>query len=182
MAGTNNFLVWNPTAANQETDTAYAADTQRSGGAASGSIFPSPTANKLFYQCSSMITALAQMMANKNYNMSDANQANLIAALTNIVTKADTTSGSGSSGYWEKSPTGRIVQWGLAASTTNRVTVTFPTPFSSAGSIAIALASVDYGTGATRNVIYLVTAPTTTTFQAGTDSSSCAFTWQAMGY
>lgn len=89
MAGSNNFLEWNPTGANQENDATYAADAQRLAGATSPSLFAAALANKLFFSHGRMITALAQMMANKNYNMSDANLANLISALANIITNAD---------------------------------------------------------------------------------------------
>jgi hypothetical protein len=89
MAGTNNYQIWNPGSANQESDAAYASDSLRTGGAGTGAIFPSPTANKLFFQLSMMTYALAQMMANKNYNIIDNNAPNLVAALTNILTNAD---------------------------------------------------------------------------------------------
>ena len=88
MPGTTNALQWNPTQANQESDTAYAADSERTGGAVSGQ-FPSATANKLFYQLSTYITALATMLANKGYSNNDSNLANLVAAMSNLVTNAD---------------------------------------------------------------------------------------------
>jgi hypothetical protein len=73
MAGTNNFLQWNPTAANQENDSAYTSDTLRSGGAPTNAIFPSATANKLFFQTSTFVAAMAAAMAAKNYNVVDTN-------------------------------------------------------------------------------------------------------------
>jgi len=85
----NNFLVWNPTKANQETDLAWSADTQRSGGAVNPSIFPSATANKLFYQLSAMVSSLAAMLATKGYEMSDADVAILTTTLANVVTVSD---------------------------------------------------------------------------------------------
>jgi hypothetical protein len=94
-SGSNNFQQWNPNQANQETDGEYLLDTLRVNGAVSG-LFPSITANKLFYQSSTMIAAIGQMMSNKGYVISDAVYADLITALTNILTKADfgTTSGT----------------------------------------------------------------------------------------
>lgn len=89
MPGTSNFLQWNPTQANQEADSAYAADAVRSGGAAIDGIFPSATANKLFYQLSTMVAALGQMLANKGYAVSDGNFNDLVAILANILTNAD---------------------------------------------------------------------------------------------
>ena len=85
----NNFLQWNPSKVNQEDDTEYAVDGQRLGGADLEELFPSETANKLFYQVTTMVAGIGQMMSNKGYTMSDANFANLVTALSNILTKAD---------------------------------------------------------------------------------------------
>ncbi len=85
----SNFQQWNPTQANQESDTAYAADSQRSGGAPASSILPSATANKVLYQVTTFVAALAQALANKGYPMSDANLATLEGQLANIMTLAD---------------------------------------------------------------------------------------------
>lgn len=89
MAGTNNFLEWNPTEANQDDDATYAADSARTGGAGTGSNFESKTANKLFRQTSVFVAAFAQMMAAKNYNMSDTDQNVLAGILANVITGAD---------------------------------------------------------------------------------------------
>lgn len=91
----NNFLQWNPAAVNQQTDGAYAADPMRTGGAVSG-IFPAELANKLFFQCTTMVSAFAEALSNKGYNMSDADISTLITALSNVLTKADfgTTAGT----------------------------------------------------------------------------------------
>ncbi len=91
MAGSSNFQQWNPNSTNQETDSQYTSDSQRSGGAANPSTFASATANKLFYQLSTFVTAFATMMANKGYTLSDANLANLEAVLTNVITAVDLT-------------------------------------------------------------------------------------------
>lgn len=88
MASTN-FLQWNPTLANQETDTAYAADASRTGGAGVDAIFPSSTANKLFYQMSTFITALANALVTKGYTTSDASLSTLQGVLANVITSAD---------------------------------------------------------------------------------------------
>jgi microcystin-dependent protein len=86
--GSNNFQQWNPTAANQKTDIQYTADVQRVDGAGTG-VFPSTTANKLFYQTSIMAAALAQSMSDKGYAVSDDNFANLVAVLSKLVTQAE---------------------------------------------------------------------------------------------
>lgn len=45
------------------------------------------------------------------------------------------TSGSNTNGYWEKSPTGHIHQWGLTTVSSSTTTITFPTPFTILASI-----------------------------------------------
>ena len=92
--GSNNFLQWNPSQINQESDATYSTEVMRTGGAISG-IYPSEIANKLYYQCSTMVAAIGQMMANKGYTISDADIAVLITALANILTKADFGTGAG---------------------------------------------------------------------------------------
>jgi hypothetical protein len=87
MASTN-FLQFNPGAVNQETDSQYTADSSRSGGAVTG-IFASALLNKVFYQSSTFIAALANTLANKGYSTSDASLATLESVLSNIVTFAD---------------------------------------------------------------------------------------------
>jgi hypothetical protein len=89
MPGSQNFLQWNPAANNQDTDAQYAVDTQRTSGAANPSIFPSLTANKLFFQVTTFITAFAQALANKGYVLSDVSLTNLEAVLANVTTVND---------------------------------------------------------------------------------------------
>lgn len=89
MPGTHNFQQWNPAAANQESDAAYTADTQRSGGAADPSIFASQTANKLFYQITTFMVAFMQSMATKGYTLSDANLSTLTGVMANVVAQTD---------------------------------------------------------------------------------------------
>ncbi len=84
MSGSSNFQVWNPLAANQENDAAYAADAQRSGGATTG-LFPSITANKLFYQLSTMVAAIGAMLAAKGYTVADSDLVGLTATLENLL-------------------------------------------------------------------------------------------------
>jgi hypothetical protein len=89
MSGSSNFLQWNPAQVNQETDSAYAADAQRTGGAQVNIPAPSATLNKLFYQTSTFCAAFGEMMANKGYVVSDASESVLAAVLANILTDAD---------------------------------------------------------------------------------------------
>lgn len=100
MADTN-FSQWNPTAANQETDAAYQANSQRTGGAGSGAIFPSILADKLFYQLGIWVRAMALAMVAKGYSPTDGTTpytadassstaaTSLAIVLQNILTNAD---------------------------------------------------------------------------------------------
>jgi hypothetical protein len=89
MSATTNFLQFNPNAANQETDSAYLADSTRTGGAGTGGVFPSVLANKSFYQWSTFIAAFCQMLANKGISTSDADLNQLVSELANVLTTAD---------------------------------------------------------------------------------------------
>lgn len=88
MAGTSNFIQWNPSQTNQETDAEYTADSLRSAGAIGG-VFPSATGNKLYYQVSTMVAALAGMLAAKGYSTSDSSLSTLEGVLANLLTNAD---------------------------------------------------------------------------------------------
>lgn len=89
MAGTTTLLQWNPTQANQETDAQYLADSMRSGGATSPSVFDAALANKAFNQWSNYLYALFTALANKGFTTSDANVATLTAQCANFLTTAD---------------------------------------------------------------------------------------------
>ena len=94
MSGSNNFLQWNPSLINQQSDAQYLTEVMRTGGAISG-IYPSVIANKLYYQCSIMAYAIGEMMSNKGYAVSDADAAALVTVLANLLTKADFGTGAG---------------------------------------------------------------------------------------
>lgn len=100
----NNFLQWNPTEANQETDAAYAADSNRAGGQTVNSIVPSAMLNKIFFQVTTMVKAIADYMVAQGQNAVDSNEpvlsANFAAAIatqiaaiiaTNVVSVAFST-------------------------------------------------------------------------------------------
>ena len=95
MAGSSNFLVHNPTCANQESDATYAADATRVNGIQFNQIMPSGWMNKLWYQCALMVAALAQMLANKGFTVNDGSAspstafAGLVAVLSSILTTSD---------------------------------------------------------------------------------------------
>jgi len=83
-----NFLQWNPTEANQETDAEYTADTLRAGGATVDALFPSPLANKLFFQASTMAAAIAQFMVAQGISASDSNLATLADNISTAIMQA----------------------------------------------------------------------------------------------
>jgi hypothetical protein len=85
----SNFLQWNPNSANQESDAQYTLDTMRTGGAGDPAIFPSNTANKLFYQLSTFTAAFAQALSNKGYTITDTSLNNLAAQRANVITAVD---------------------------------------------------------------------------------------------
>lgn len=86
---TTNFLQWNPSQSNQESDSTYLADSQRTGGAVDNTPLPAALGNKVFYQASTFIAAFCGMLAAKNYSTSDASLSALQAVLANIVTEND---------------------------------------------------------------------------------------------
>ncbi len=98
MAGTN-LIQWNPTAANQETDAEYLADSQRAGGATNPSLFDATLANKLFYQMSTYLTGLFTAFGNKGFATSDASLAALTAQCANFLTTADVLPGTSTVAY-----------------------------------------------------------------------------------
>lgn len=89
MSGTTNFIQINPTAANQENDSTYQTDPITTGGIAANSIMPSPWMNKAWFQSSTFVAAMCQMLANKNFSTSDVNVVTLSATLANILTTFD---------------------------------------------------------------------------------------------
>src|SRR5208283_5201551 len=84
-----NFLQWNPTQANQESDVNYVVDAQRLAGIALDDTLPSIRLNKMFFQWSTFVAAMGQMLAGKGYTTSDANLATLVSVLGNLLTEAD---------------------------------------------------------------------------------------------
>ena len=80
MSGTTNFLPFDVAKANIQSDATYSADTTRTGGITTGEVMSSPLGNKLFYQLSTGLAALMEMLANKGYSTSDASLSTLASA------------------------------------------------------------------------------------------------------
>lgn len=86
---TTNFQQFNPGQNNQESDSAYTADSNRTGGFGSGALVPGVLLNKVWYQFSTFIAAFGNMMAIKGYSLSDASLSTLQGVLANLITSAD---------------------------------------------------------------------------------------------
>jgi hypothetical protein len=150
MPGSSNFLVFNPTCANQELDATYSADVTRTGGIVFDQTMSSLLANKLMYQVSVGVAGLMAAMANKGFNPNDGNGdpapalANLAAVMANVLTTADYSSiiaavfpgvafnfTLGGSSYLKMGSNfgGLILQFGLVSLTTNPQTFTLPVAF-----------------------------------------------------
>ena len=90
MAGSTNFIQFNPTQSNQETDAAYATDPLVTGGVQLNNPLPSVFLNKLWYQDSTFIAAFANMLVAKGYSPMNTSIGALEAVLANVLTNADT--------------------------------------------------------------------------------------------
>lgn len=195
MPGSSNFLQWNNGQANQETDAQYTADAARQSGAGNGAIFASATANKLFYQLSTFITAFGTALANKGYVLSDANIATLATVLANVMTAADMSvyplktdfplvSNSGITNYTKLS-NGTIFQWGTGG-VGNGTTLTLPTTFPQ-GIYQVAAVNIGGGAGVPTAKMVCPQAVNGSSFkvwvydQTGTISST-NISWIAIGF
>ena len=190
MAGTTNFLQTNPSAANQEDDGTYAADSLTTGGVGVDDILPSPWLNKVWFQCTTFICALAYVIANwgGGYTITDTSlatlKAQILAFFQSFVTSGSWSSGNNSDGYWQKDPSGLIRQWGFVTGAVSETAVTFPTPFTNSASISVvATSSIPFGDGIAFVAISNGTV-STTEFEilCGGDESTQNFYWEATGY
>jgi hypothetical protein len=188
-----NFQIWNPNNTNQENDSAYTADALRSGGIPSGAIFPSPTANKLFYQISVFVAEFAQMLLAKGYNCVDSPPSNLLATLQNILTNADIagklvqfsdfTSGNNANGYWVRDPLGHIRQWGAINTDINngQLAISFPRAFTNASSLSVV--ATTRGAASFDRIIYIINGSVTINgFTVANNGSGGFGYWMAEGY
>jgi len=82
---TTNFLEFDANKTNIMTDVDYANSTYRTGGAVSGTA-PSDIHNKLYRQCSVMVSAIAQVFSDLGYTVSDSNRADLVTVMADMLT------------------------------------------------------------------------------------------------
>ena len=78
MSGSNNFVQWDSAKNNIVTDEIYSSSSMVTNGA-TAEIYPSNIHNKFAYQTTTFIKALAQMLADKGYSLSDSSMSALIA-------------------------------------------------------------------------------------------------------
>jgi hypothetical protein len=156
MAGSSNFLQHNPSAANQENDATYNSDTTRTGGIGVDQILPSVWLNKVWFQASTFIAALANVIANfgSGYTITDTSISALETQLTNFfaaLAGGGFTSGSNSNGTWVKDPTGTITQRGSisvsASGTLATGNITFPTNFTTSANLSLVVSAGNSGDG-----------------------------------
>lgn len=84
----HNFYQFDPTKNNMMSDAGYFNSNYRKNGAQAG-VAPAPVHNKLYYQATTFITAFAEMMNTKGYELNDTSLSTLAAELANVVTNAD---------------------------------------------------------------------------------------------
>lgn len=87
MAGSSNFKVFNPNLTNIMSDLDYNLSNYRLNGAVSG-LAPSNIHNKLYYQVTTFVAAMAESLANQGYVVSDSNYSNLVTVLSSILNTA----------------------------------------------------------------------------------------------
>jgi hypothetical protein len=86
---TTNFVEFNPTQSNQQSDATYDSNALTTGGIQTNNILPSAWLNKIYRQANAFVTAFALMLKNKGYSTSDVNVGTLASVLNNILTQAD---------------------------------------------------------------------------------------------
>ena len=152
---TTNLVPFNPTQTNQETDAAYLADSNRTGGFGTDAIWPSPLANKTLNLLSNYLYALFSAFATKGFTTNDDNVPLLTAVCANFLTTADVLPGlvgvtfsptaafnAGTSNGFQMRLTGNITSSTISGATSGQLlafyftqdavggrTVVFPTSF-----------------------------------------------------
>jgi len=105
----NNFFVFNPTHNNMMTDVDYQNNAQRQNGLQSG-IASSQLHNKLFYQVSAMVYALAAIVDQAGLVANDSDIPALIASLKTVFAAGS----GGGDAYITDTVTGLRYAWGIA--------------------------------------------------------------------
>lgn len=185
MAGTTNFVQVNPTAANQQNDSTYDSYSLTTDGVGVNAILPSPWLNKVWFQCTTFIAALASVIANfgAGFTITDATIATLETNLLDFFNSFLATSGNNSNGYWEKTPGGKITQWAQAVALGGGdFAITFPIAFTDASKVSINT-TVVYADGDTGYTTVVAGSITTTGFTVHQNNlTGMATNWIAIGY
>ena len=182
MSGTTNFLQTNPSGANQEDDATYASDTLTTGGVGVDDILPSPWLNKVWFQASTFICALAYVMANwgGGFTITDTSLATLKTNITNFFNQFKIGAFSFAFPGYMTLPGGFIVQWGTTGSLGNDTptTITFPLAFPNA---CLAVVGTDTFAGS-KSATWSMYAWNTTGFTGRCDGNTATATWLAVGW
>ena len=135
---TTNFLQHNPGAANQESDATYATDTTRTDGIGVDQILPSPWLNKVWFQASTFVAAIANVISGwgGGYTITDTDISVLETNLTNFFSSLSIGATDLIGNGYITLPGGLIIEWGSITSTSTgsfpNGTGTFPLAFPNA--------------------------------------------------
>ncbi len=182
MAGSTNFVQVNPGAANQQNDATYDSDVRTTGGVGVNAILPSPWLNKVWFQSSTFIAALAAVIAGSGpgYTITDTNIATLETELTAFFASIAPGSLSLANPGYITLPGGLLVQWGNSGSVANDTptAIVFPKTFPNACFGAIATDNFLASKSATWSTYGFLT----TGFTIRCDGNTAGATWFAFGW
>ena len=171
---TTNFLEFDANKTNIMADVDYANSTYRSGGAVSGTA-PSDIHNKLYRQCSVMVSAIAQVMSDLGYTVSDSNRADLVTVMADMLTVQGGNLAANKTFTLGKHPTttmhaatkGYVDNQAYALPTANATTL---------GGVKVG-ASLNMGTGGNAGVLNAITAQSLNTNGYATFASGLIIQW-----
>lgn len=188
MPGSSNFLQFNPGAVNQETDSAYNGDSTRAGGIAFNQIMSSLLGNKVLFQLSTFVTAMAQALANKGLVLSDANLAALTSVLAGVIVNSDIIVSVGTStwaGHIKLGPVfGNIhIEWGTVnLASSGSIIITYNSAYvNSALPFAVASGSTGSVTPSATCAVENIANSGFSIVAANVPGGGCNFNWFAIG-
>lgn len=118
---TTNFLQFDPTGTNMESDGSYSASTYRQNGVVGG-LAPSGIHNKLYYQVSTMAACIGQVLSDFAQTVADSDVSGLVASLKAVFAWAGTNTQTGTSYTVLTTDRGKIITFSNAAA----IAVTLP--------------------------------------------------------